>query len=711
MSKEVQAAVGTQRQFAKQPEMPYALSLNKFSASAGISQRTDLDAQRLASSLGLLGKNIMEERIADEKRTQDQAVLVNADKLLAGKTQEDLKKFDRMAALQNSSDEFDLTDNRYAMAVLEKGIGKMASQYAKEQWMNDPASEKPKSVSEAVSLFNKYLQENRANFSDDGISNKVAFDQGYYEGAVQDTIKIANEADKRINDDKRQKMVMLGSSEFQDLVYSGAKGEDFLTRGSEALRKVQLGTRDRDGFIKAVAPLAQMIADQDFDTARLDALGDYQYEDGLSLKQMVNLYPSYTKIADNFNLRVTDAILKRHKRPDGTYDLAGCLQDADNLPKDAVVADGIPEATLPISQGDNPDLADLSPTMKSVLPMVGGAIYQLGFKDAQITSGYRTAEHNASVGGVPNSAHTLGNAVDIYLGDSVDEAQANKALSYFKQYFGEVLFHDAGSGRHLHLADYHGGMKAANPKEQSAAAYSPQRVQKVRQLILAAHAQAQRVKAQRDAEERDRINMALLQTNDPSEQMQIINSSNLPETTKATMIRTITRQAQQSAKGYGNDAEAKHFWAYENGYQYIKDTQTYAEWYKAYQDPNVDGKSKEYQALQKRANRATARLNALLEFKKKRGLIPGEQAETTQSKSKTTATSNYDPTNDTPVLSEKDSNEATLRIWAMSNPVDSVGAPLSEDAIKETIRQKAQEAGLDADSIIESIFGGEQGGD
>lgn len=708
MSKEVQAAIGTQRQFAKQPEMPYALSLNKFNASAGISQRTDLDAQRLASSLGLLGKNIMEERIADEKRTQDQAVLVNADKLLAGKTQEDLKKFDRMAALQNSSDEFDLTDNRYAMAVLEKGIGKMASQYAKEQWANDPASEKPKSVSEAVSLFNKYLQENRANFSDDGISNKVAFDQGYYEGAVQDTIKIANEADKRINDDKRQKMVMLGSSELQDLVYSGAKGEDFLTRGGEALRKIQLGTRDRDGFIKAVAPLAQMIADQDFDTARLDALGDYQYEDGLSLKQMVNLYPSYTKIADNFNLRVTDAILKRHERPDGTYDLAGCLQDADNLPKDTVIAEGIPEANLPISQGDNPDLADLSPTMKSVLPMVGGAIYQLGFKDAQLTSGYRTAEHNASVGGVSNSEHTKGNAVDIYLGDNVDEAQANKALSYFKQYFGEVLFHDAGTGRHLHLADYHGGMKAANPKEQSAAAYSPQRVQKVRQLILAAHAQAQRVKAQRDADERDRITMALLQTNDPSEQMQIINSSNLPETTKATMSRSILRETRRSANYYGfgaGDKEAKHFWDYENGYQYIEDTETYAEWYQAYKDPNVDGKSEEYAALQKRANRATARLNKLLKFKKKRGLIPGEQGETTQSKS------DYDPNNDTPTLTENDENEATLRIWAMGNPVDSVGAPLSEDAIKETIRQKAKEANLDADSIIDSIFGSEQGGD
>ena len=161
------------------------------------------------------------------------------------------------------------------------------------------------------------------------------------------------------------------------------------------------------------------------------------------------------------------------------------------------------------------------------------------------------------------------------------------------------------------------------------------------------------------------------------------------------MLRTITRQAQQLAKGYGNDAEAKHFWAYENGYQYIKDTQTYAEWYKAYQDPNVDGKSKEYQALQKRANRATARLNDLLEFKRKRGYIPSEQ-ETTQSN---------EPPNDTPVFSQKDKDIAEMKIWANSNPKNSAGIPLDEDQIRDAIDKFAIRNGLDVNDIEEEVFG------
>lgn len=697
MSKEVQAAIGTQRQFAKQPEVPYALNLNRMSASAGISQRTDLDTQRLQSALGLLGKNIMEERVADEKRTQEQAVLVNADKLLEGKTQEDLKKFDRITALQNSTNEFDLTDNPYAMAALEKGIGKMASTYAKQQWANDPGAQKPKSVSDAVGLYHKYLQENREAFQEDTIQNTTAFDAGYYEGAVQDTLKVADEADKRINDDRRQKMVMLGSSEIQDLVYSGAKGVDFTNGILPALRKIQLGARDRDGFMKAVTPLADMIAAKDFTTERLDALGDYQYEEGLSLKQMINFYPAYEKVGENFNNRVTDDIVNKSTRPDGTIDLDMANKLLSQLPKEFSETDGVPMATLPISAGDNPDLTNLSSNMKGVLPLIGGAIYQLGFKDAQITSGYRTPEHNADVGGVPNSHHVAGEALDIYLGDNIEEADAEKAQAYFSQYFGEVLFHDAGSGRHLHLADYKGGLKGANFKEQSAAAYNPQRLQKLQQAIATQAAYRERIHRQQMQDEKERVSMAVWSTNNPMEQAQIITNSSLPNATKQTMLASINRVTKKAAKGYGDNPEDKYYYNYAYGSGINckwHDDKVFAEWWAAYKDPNIDPESDEYQKLQKKANAAAARLNEYNDYMKAKGFLPTERPHT----------EGAIPDDSAPALTQSDVDTAEIKIWANSNPVNSSGVPLSDEEIQNVVDKWALQNDKDLNAIHEEVF-------
>lgn len=699
MSKEVQAAIGTQRQFAKQPESPYALSLNKPNLSAGISQRTDLDTQRLQSALGLLGKNIMEEKLADEKRTQEQAVLVNADKLLAGKTKEDLKKFDRIAALQNSTDKFDLTDNPYAMAALEKGIGKMASTYAKQQWANDPDAQKPKSVSEAVGLYHQYLQENREAFSDSSIQNTTAFDAGYYEGAAQDTLKVADEADKRINDDRRQKMIMLGSSELQDLVYSGAKGEDFSNGLLPAIRKIQLGTRDRDGFIKVITPLAEMIATQDYTTERLDALGDFQYEDGLTLRQMVNFYPAYEKVAENFNQRVVEQIDKECTRTDGTTDLAKAYKRIAELP-DEFTSGGVPAATLPISQADSPDLANLSSTMKGALPAIGGAIYQLGFKDAMITSGYRDTERNANANGAPNSYHLAGEALDIYLGDNVTPEDSEKAKAYFSQYFGEVLFHDKGSGKHLHLADYKGGLKTANPKEQSAAAYNPKRKQKLLQAINTQAAYKEHVRKQKMQDEKDRVVLAVMNSSNPTQQAQIVQDSSLPPSTKATMLKSIIAETKRAAKGsYGTEPKDRHYYNYRYGSGndcYWRDSETFAKWYAMYTDPNIDPKSEKYQKMQKEANIAASRLNEYQAYMESKGFVP--------SANQRPHTEGTVP-QDTPTLTQSDVDVAQLKIWATSNPVNGSGVPMTDAEIENVIDKWALEKGKDINEVRKEVFG------
>lgn len=715
MSKEVQAAVGTQRQFAKQPKQPYALQLNKPNFSAGISPRADLDAQRLSNALGLLGDNLMKEKVAYEKRKQDELALLNVDKMLEGKTQEDLQNFDRMANLQNSSEIFDFSHNRYAMAALEKGIGKMASTYAKQEWANDPQSQKPKSIDEAVSLYHNYLSENRKKFSD-GIQNDYAFDQGYYEGATNDTLKIANEADKRINDDKRQKMLMLASSEIQDAVYGNLKGEDFGNAVTPALMKMKLAARDITGFAQAITPLAKMIAENDYDTDRLDALGDFEYDNGMKLRQMVNLYPNYAKIAENFNYKVTDKIINECTRADGTIDLEKAYGKVYSMPDEIGTSDGVPEATLPISQGDNPNLDGLSTTMKGALPLIGGAIYQMGFKDAEITSGYRTTEHQMELNpSAPNSYHTTGDAVDIYLGDNVSPEDSAKAKSYFGRYFNEVLYHDAGTGLHLHLAGYKGGLKKAT-HNQTASAYSPQRKQKIMQMISVRAAQAQAVRKQHLEDERNNVALAVMQTQDVTEQMQIIQNSNLPANEKAQYIKSITRKTKQSANGYGNDKDGKDFWAYEHSFQYHKDWQKLGEYWKALKDPNFDFDSDEGQKLQKEANKASKRINNLEAFKQWRLPTASSsqqgQPQQTQQKSATSATtkatssSNFNPVNDIAGLSKKEAEIARLKVWALGRPTNKQGVPLDEAQIREVIEQAAIEYGYNTEELLEEIFGG-----
>ncbi len=713
MSKEVQVAVGTQRQFAKQPKQPYALQLNKPNFSAGISPRADLDAQRLSNALGLLGDNLMKEKVAYEKRKQDELALLNVDKMLEGKTQEDLRNFDRMANLQNSSDVFDFSHNRYAMAALEKGIGKMASTYAKQEWANDPQSQKPKSIDEAVSLYHNYLSENRKKFSD-GIQNDYAFDQGYYEGATKDTLKIADEADKRINDDKRQKMLMLASSEIQDAVYGNLKGEEFRNAVSPALMKMKLAARDVDGFTKAFTPLVKMIAENDFDTDRLDALGDFEYDNGMKLRQMTNLYPAYAKIAENFNYKAVDKMIEDCTRADGTIDLEKAYGKVYSLPDEIGSSDGVPEATLPISQGDNPNLDGLSATMKGALPLIGGAIYQMGFKDAEITSGYRTLEHQVKLNpSAPNSYHTTGEAVDIYLGDNVSPEDSAKAKSYFSRYFNEVLYHDAGTGLHLHLAGYKGGLKKAT-HNQTASAYSPQRKQKLIQMISTREAQAQAIRRQHLEDERNNVALAVMQTQDPTERMQIVQNSNLPNTEKRQYIASITHKTKQGAKGYGDDEDGRKFWNYEHGFQYQKDWQKMAQYWQAREDPNFDFDSDEGQKLQKEANKASDRINNLEAFKAWRFPTTAQQQgqpQQTQQKQTPNATpkasgsSNFNPANDTPVLSKQDSDIAELKIWVHSNPTNSRGVPLDEEQIRDTIDKWAIQHGLDVNVIEDEIFG------
>jgi hypothetical protein len=89
-----------------------------------------------------------------------------------------------------------------------------------------------------------------------------------------------------------------------------------------------------------------------------------------------------------------------------------------------------------------------------------------------VTSGYRTVEHNAEVGGVANSQHLTGNAADVLpiglaIGDAWDRLSAALAAGQVREY-GQIIVYGVAlpggkSWGHIHVSTRQGTSSANRP--------------------------------------------------------------------------------------------------------------------------------------------------------------------------------------------------------------------------------------------------------
>jgi len=120
-----------------------------------------------------------------------------------------------------------------------------------------------------------------------------------------------------------------------------------------------------------------------------------------------------------------------------------------------------PATQLPVA-ADVEDYAGVKPVVKEAANEFGQTLQNDYGINAEITSGRRSEENNRAVGGAEHSHHLTGDAIDLYVGDISDDV-ANQILEKAKAAgWGEVLYHDAGTGKHLHLADFQGEVKGAS---------------------------------------------------------------------------------------------------------------------------------------------------------------------------------------------------------------------------------------------------------
>lgn len=241
--------------------------------------------------------------------------------------------------------------------------------------------------------------------------------------------------------------------------------------------------------------------------------------------------------------------LARYNGGPNYYKTAEAQRYADEVLAEQIngtMAEGGGAATynLPTQGTDIDDqVYHLKPAWRSeALPAIGGILNEMGLaKGAAISSGARSREHNRAVGGAEHSHHIDdgdgGDAVDIVLPDGTTPAQAEEVRRRFEATgaFGEVLYHEAGSGWHLHLGQYRGGL-AGGAEEEVEVAYTTAEKDQMWRRAEARMADDLRAKAQREKALYENTMARIDQCPDYTSAVAVIDGCGLPLDKKQTFM-------------------------------------------------------------------------------------------------------------------------------------------------------------------------------
>lgn len=187
MANIVQNAVGTQRQFTRQPVATYQKSLRNLVDSQGIVKSGAGD--RLYNAVTGLGSNIMKYASSEEDRAR--ARTVEVEPLINAATEDDWKKLSAIELL-NKYGQFQLADNPYAVAAIEQARGKYMSEKFSQQYQitmaQDPIQDPEKERQRYQSEKQKFLEDNKNESYD-----VEQFYTGFWKSNPQDLLDITNQ--------------------------------------------------------------------------------------------------------------------------------------------------------------------------------------------------------------------------------------------------------------------------------------------------------------------------------------------------------------------------------------------------------------------------------------------------------------------------------------------------------------------------------------
>ena len=208
MANSVVGAIGTEKQFSPQPKATYEKRLASLPArfdTSGIGS----DGMQLARSLGVLGDTIAAAGVSGEKN-KEKLGIAEAERIVSGRTEGDLKKLTAIEMLHNYGN-FDVSDNPYAIATVEKMRGKYFGAKAKEDYMSQRSQQPPaKTADEEVQQFNQFVGQQYGQVANVS-SDPAAFQKGFYDSNLANQIDVAHTRSQEI--DLERKAILKGSTQ------------------------------------------------------------------------------------------------------------------------------------------------------------------------------------------------------------------------------------------------------------------------------------------------------------------------------------------------------------------------------------------------------------------------------------------------------------------------------------------------------------------
>lgn len=288
-----------------------------------------------------------------------------------------------------------------------------------------------------------------------------------------------------------------------------------------------------------------------------EGLGVDPYDD----RQNIDGGAKYLKqCLDASNGDVHEALARYNGGPN-YYKSAEAQRYADEVLAEQIngtMAEGGGAATynLPTQGADiDEQVNHLKPVWRSeALPAVGGILNEMGLADgAVISSGARSREHNREVGGAEHSHHIDdgdgGDAVDIVLPDGTTPAQAEEVRRRFEASgaFGEVLYHTVGSGWHLHLGEYKGGLMGGD--EDVDVPYTEAEKERLRRFADARNSDNEKFKQARTKANFDNTMTRIDQSSDYTSAVLAIDNSGLPLDDKQRLMSMAAHKFGITASG------------------------------------------------------------------------------------------------------------------------------------------------------------------